>query len=252
MCSEKGAIADNFKAISNFIIEADKKEIDIIGLPEASITGYHDPTRYPQAIIDTDGPEVDALLRLTRGKKPTVLVGLIEKNPAGKPFLTQIVVRDGEITGIYRKRRIGGPPEKYWFSRGRETTAFKYNTIKYGITICGDLVGENIFAEYARQGAQIVFELAAPGLYGEQATRDWRAGYRWWEGVCLRRFTKYAEKYGIWIAMATQAGCTIDEDFPGGGYVFAPDGVRAYATKDWNTCEVYLEIDMKSGSVKEI
>ncbi len=252
MRSEKGAIPENLQAISGFINEVDKKRVEIIGLPEACITGYHDPTRYPQAVISTDGPEVDALLSMTKGRMPTVLAGFIEKNPTGKPFITHIVVQDGKVTGRYRKRRLGGPPDTIWFSRGRKTEAFNNNDLKYGITICGDIVGENIFAEYAWQGAQIVFELAAPGLYGEQSTRNWQSGYEWWEGVCRKRLGKYAKNYGIWIVVATQAGRTIDEDFPGGGYVFAPDGTRVFTTKDWNPCEVYLEVDLKSGVVKEI
>jgi len=252
MRCEKGAIADNLKTIADYISEADKKGVEILGLPEASITGYHNPLKYPQAVISTDGPEINALLSMTKWHKPTILAGLIEKNPAGNPFLTQIVVQDGKITGLYRKRRLGGPPDTDWFSRGRKTIAFLYKDLKYGITICADITGENIFAEYARQGAQIVFELAAPGLYGEQSTRNWESGYKWWEGVCRKRFEKYSKKYGIWIAVATQAGRTIDEDFPGGGYVFAPDGQRVYATKDWNHCEIYLEIDLISGAVKEI
>lgn len=252
MRSEKGAIDDNIKAIAGFIKEADKREIDILALPEACITGYNDPAKYPQAIISTDGPEVAALRRMTKEKKSTILAGLIEKNPAGNPFLTHIVVRDGKITGIYRKRRLGGKPDTERFSRGRETFAFPYQALKYGITICADIAGENIFAEYARQGAQIIFELAAPGLYGEQGTRDWQKGYKWWERVCLRRLGKYAQRYGIWIAVATQAGRTIDEDFPGGGYLFNPSGQRVYATKDWSPGEVYLEINLKKGVVKEL
>jgi predicted amidohydrolase len=252
MRAEKGAVTENLKDISGFISEAEKRGIDIVGLPEASITGYINPTRYPHAIIAIDGQEVDNLLRMSRGRKTTVLAGLIENNPAGKPFITHIAFRDGKIIGTYRKRRLGGPPDTEWFSRGRKTTAFKFKDLKYGIAICADIDGENIFAEYVRQGAQIVFELAAPGLYGEQSTRDWQKGFKWWERVCLRRLGKYAKKYGIWIAVATQAGRTSDEDFPGGGYVFNPDGQRVYATKDWNPCEVYLEIDLEGGVVSEI
>jgi predicted amidohydrolase len=252
MRSEKGVIDYNLKAISGYIKEADKRGVDILGLPEASITGYINPLKYPQAVINTDGPEVDTLLRMTRGLNPVVLAGLIEKNPAGKPFISHIVVHDGKVTGLYRKRRLGGSPDTEWFSRGRETTAFNFKELKYGITICADIGGENIFAEYTRQGAQIIFELAAPGLYGEQSARDWQRGYKWWERVCRRHFEKLTKKYGIWIAVATQAGRTKDEDFPGGGYVFNPDGQRVYATKDWSPCEVYLEIDFKSGAIKEI
>ncbi len=255
MLSEKGAVAGNLKAISGFIEKADKKGIDILGLPEASITGYNNPLKFPQAVISTDGPEIDALCRLTIGRKPTVLAGLIEQNPGGKPFLTQVVIRDGKMGGFYRKNIIkdGTETEKaVWFSPGEEIKVFHYQDLKYGIAICADIDGENIFEEYARQGVQIVFELAAPGLYGEQATRNWESGYKWWEGVCLKRFEKYAAKYGIWIAVATAAGRTIDEDFPGGGYLFAPDGTRVYATKDGKPCEVYLEIDLDKGTIKDI
>jgi hypothetical protein len=64
----------------------------------------------------------------------------------------------------------------------------------------------------------VVFEVAAPGLYGEQATRDWRSGYEWWRGECHEYLSAYARDYGLWIAVATQAGRTVDEDFPGGEY----------------------------------
>jgi len=251
MRCEKGAIDDNLKAISGFITEADKKGVDIIGLPEASITGYHNPTKYPQAVISTDGPEVDTLLRMTRGRKPTVLAGLIEKNPGGKPYITQAVIRDGKLAGYYRKQ-TNKDEDAEWFASGNTIKVFTHDNLSFGIAICADIGKEEIFAEYARQGAQIIFELAAPGLYGEQATRNWRAGFEWWEGECRKQLEGYSKKYGIWIAVATQAGRTIDEDFPGGGYVFAPDGRRVYATTDWNPGAVHLELDLKRQRINEI
>jgi len=251
MLSEKGAIGANLKVTARFINEADKRGIDILALPEGSITGYNNPLRYPQATITTDGPEVTSFLHLTKGRKPTVLAGIIEKNPAGKPFITQIVAHDGKMTGLYRKQMIIDD-DLDWFSPAQGTNVFQYNNLKYGITICSDMVGEDIFKEYARQGAEIVFELAAPGLLGEQSTRNWKSGYEWFEGGCQKYFGQYAQKYGIWIAVATAAGRTVDEDFPGGGYVFAPDGQRVFATKDWQPGEVYLEIDFDNRCVTEI
>jgi predicted amidohydrolase len=252
MRCEKGGIDENLESLAEYVAEAERKGIDIVGFPEACITGYINPLKYPQAVISTDGAEVDALLRMTRGRKPTVLAGLIENNSAGKPFITQVIVSDGKATGLYRKRIIGDAPDADWFSPGNEVKVFKYGNVKYGMAICADIGGEDIFAEYARQGAQIIFELAAPGLLGEQATRDWRAGYEWWEEECRKHLEGYAKKYGIWIAVATQAGRTIDEDFPGGGYVFAPDGTRVYATKDWSPGAVYLEIDLERNIIKEL
>jgi predicted amidohydrolase len=252
MLSEKGAVAENLHSISRVVKEADGKDIDILALPEAAVTGYNDPAKFPKAILKTDGPEINSLLKMTLGRKPVALAGLIEHNPEGNPFLSHIAMQDGKITGLYRKRRLGGPPDTLRFSRGRTNTVLTCNGIKYGMTICADIMGENIFRDYAREGAQIVFEMAAPGLNGEQATRNWESGYKWWEGVCRKRFTKYAKEYGLWIAVATAAGRTSDEDFPGGAYVFNPKGERVYATKDWKPGEVYLEIDFQTGVVREV
>ncbi|MFW9969687.1 MAG: hypothetical protein ACFFDF_05760, partial [Candidatus Odinarchaeota archaeon] len=73
-----------------------------------------------------------------------------------------------------------------------------------------------------------------------------------WEGECLKYLSGYARKYGIWIAVATQAGRTVDEDFPGGGYVFAPDGNRVYATPDWLPGSAYIELDLKAYRITEL
>jgi len=71
-----------------------------------SLSGYADSHRYPEAVLRVDGPEVGQLLRLTKPYSTTVIVGLIEENPAGKPFITQIVVRRGVLEGHYRKVRV--------------------------------------------------------------------------------------------------------------------------------------------------
>jgi len=97
-----------------------------------------------------------------------------------------------------------------------------------------------------------VFELAAPGLFGDQATRNWQSGYAWWEGECREKLGRYARTYGLWIAVATQAGRTIDEDFPGGGYLFAPGGERVFATKDGAPGAVYLEINPEKNTWREL
>jgi len=243
MRCEKGAIKENLRDIADYIVEADMKGVDIIGFPEMSITGYADPAKYPEAVIRLDGPEIDSLLKKTRNRKITVLAGLIEENPTGKPFITQAIIHDGKILGYYRKMTIKDE-EDDWFSPGKTISTFSHDHLTFGIAICADIDNEEVFATCARQGARIVFELAAPGLYGEQSTRDWQSGFKWWEGECEKYLKVYSRKYNIWIAVATQTGRTIDEDFPGGGYVFAPDGQRVYTTPDWSAGALYLTLDL--------
>ena len=251
MLCEKAAIAENLESTAHYLNEAIAHGLDIVCFPEMSITGYADPTKYPEAIIRLDGPEVGQLLEMTRGKSTTVLAGLIEENPDCKPFITQVVARDGELLGFYRKKRIVDE-ELDWFSPGKLIPIFKHESLPFGIAICADIGSPEVFAECAHQGAKIVFEAAAPGLHGEQTTRDWRAGFEWWEGECQKYLSRYAQKYGIWVAVATQAGRTVDEDFPGGGYVFAPDGRRLYATPDWSPGAVYLQIDFEECRVVKL
>lgn len=242
MCCEKGAIEQNLETMSYYLEEATAHDVEFIGFPEMSLTGYADPTQYPKAVISLDGPEVGQLLKLTERCPATVMAGLIEANPSGKPFITQIVVRRGELQGYYRKITIKDEEVK-WFSPGQDVPVFRSDGLTFGIAICADIGNEIVFAECARQGAKIVFELAAPGLYGEQVTRNWQSGYAWWEGECQKYLSRYAQEHAFWIGVATQAGRTVDEDFPGGCYVFAPTGERLYATADYMPGAVYLQLN---------
>lgn len=253
MRCEKAAITENLNIISEYIAEADERGVDILAFPEASLTGYIDidPSKYPGVIIRLDGTEIDAVRRMTERRHMTVLVGFIEENPGGKPFLTQVAIHNGQITGCHRKMTIV-EDDIEWFTPGGSASVLKHDDLCFGMAICSDIDNEEVFAEHARQGAKIVFLLAAPGLYGEQATRNWRAGFEWWEGVCQKHLPGYAQKYGIWIAVATQAGRTVNEDFPGGGYVFAPDGHRVYATPDWSPGALYLTLDLSTYQIEEL
>jgi predicted amidohydrolase len=251
MRCEKAAISENLESISSYLAEAVARRIDILGFPEMSITGYADPTQYPQAVLRLDGPEVAQFLECTKGAPVTVLAGLIEENPQGKPFITQITARDGRLLGYYRKINIKGE-EAVWFSPGVSPRVFEHAGLTYGLAVCADIGFEPVFYACARKGARIVFELAAPGLYGDQATRNWQSGYNWWKGECQKILSRYAEKYKLWIAVATQAGRTIDEDFPGGGYIFSPDGRCLYATPNWSPGAVFLELDLDLSTAVEI
>jgi predicted amidohydrolase len=250
MHCEKGAVAENLEKTARCLEEATARDVDIVGFPEASITGYVNPDRYPDTVLQLDGPEIVQVVEITRGHSLTVLAGLVEENPAGKPFITQIVVRDGQLLGHYRKKR-NVEEDAEWYAVGDMVPpVFTHDDLTFGISICADMGDEEVFAACARQGAQIVFELAAPGLYGEQATRNWRSGFEWWEGECQKYLERYTQTHGIWAAVATQAGRTVDEDFPGGGYIFAPDGQRSYATPDWSAGAVYLELEMDTRRIR--
>jgi predicted amidohydrolase len=243
MRCEKGAIAENLAATERAIEEATAQGAHLLCCPEASLTGYVDPERYPDVALALDGPEVAALLALTHGRALTVLAGLVEVNPEGPPFLTQIAARGGVLLGHYRKRTIP-PDEAHLFTPGTAPVTIALPEATIGLAICADIENPAVFADCARAGAQLVCECAAPGLYGEQATRDWRSGYAWWRGMCFEHLVRAARENQVHIAVATQAGRTVDEDFPGGGYVFATDGQCLAETCDWSAGLLYASISL--------
>ena len=101
---------------------------------------------------------------------------------------------------------------------------------------------------YAQNGAKVVLLASAPGLYGSQDARDWETGHTWWRDKCRTQLGEYARKYGLHIAVATQAGRTVDEDFPGGGYLFDDQGRMVAESEDWAEGMLVVDIRVSGGS----
>jgi predicted amidohydrolase len=241
----KGQIQENLTETARYIREAVAQMADLICFPEMSITGYIDPTRHPDAVVALKSDVVEQFCALTRGTRLTAMAGIVETNPGGKPFITQIVAREGELQGYYRKIHVA-EDEEGWFAPGDAMPLFKHNGTPIGVAICADVGHGDLFAAYAEQGAVIVFVAAAPGLYGSQETRDWQSGFNWWRDECQRNLSTFARAGNMHIAVATQAGRTADEDFPGGGYVFGPAGTCLAATPNWSEGVLYAELDMET------
>jgi predicted amidohydrolase len=244
MRCEKGDIAGNLERVEAEMSAADGRGVEIIAFPEMSITGYIDPTRWPDAVLDLDSAPVREFVAMTEGRALTAIAGIVERNPDGKPFITQIVASDGRLIGRYRKITIVDE-EAEWFSPGDAVPVFEHRGVPFGISICADIDNHAVFEACVTQGARFVLELAAPGLYGEQETRDWQEGFDWWRRECADQLGGYAREHQIHIAVATQAGRTVDEDFPGGGYLFGPDGATLAATVDWS--EGVLDVEIPVG-----
>jgi len=243
MRCEKGAIEENLASTRAYLEAGTRQGADIMCFPEMSITGYSNPFSNPEVILHLDGPEVARFVNMTKDVHITAIAGIIEGNPHGKPFITQIVAYAGKLLGIYRKQTIA-EDEVNWFAPGTASTVSQHPKVRFGLSICADIETPEIFAVQARLGAQIIFEAAAPGLYGSQATRNWLSGYQWWQNNCRQKLGRYALENSITIAVATQAGRTKDEDFPGGGYVFGRDGACLASTSDWSEGILYVELPL--------
>lgn len=247
MRCEKGEAAANLAAIESYLDEAAGCSADVVCFPEASLTGYVNERQHPGSAVRVDGPEVARLLSITRAYPALVaIVGIVEANPAGPSYLTQLAARDGRLLAVYRKRTIPDD-ETDLYTSGTKPVTFMVGDVRCGLAICADIESPAVFADCAAAGAQVVFECAAPGLYGAQETRDWASGYDWWRGECHTKLGRYACEQGIYVAVATQAGRTRDEDFPGGGYLFGADGACLAESGDWREGTIDVTIPIAEG-----
>ncbi len=162
MLCEKGEIDRNLADTRAAIDRAAEREISIVVFPEMSITGYIDPSKWPDAVLDINSEAVTEFIAMTDGRVLTAVAGIVERNPDGKPFITQIVARRGQLIGAYRKMTVI-EDEADWFSAGTDIPTFMHSDTRFGISICADIDNPTIFTTCAEQGAQLMLECAAPG-----------------------------------------------------------------------------------------
>ena len=228
MRCEKGDWPGNLARAEEYMARARSEGCEIIVLPEMGLSGYCDPARFPEAIQPLASPWVRQFVDLTAKHGIIASGGFIERNPEGKPFITQVLAQDGRIVGIYRKIHVVDE-EAEWFSPGTESPVFDvqlpHGKMKCALAVCADSDRPDLFSIYADRGARLVLHSSAPGLYGRRTNdASWQAGYDWYESYVLERLPIYARENELFIVVATQTGATIDEDFPGASFVFGPDG----------------------------
>ena len=68
---------------------------------------------------------------------------------------------------------------------------------------------------------------------GARREDEWRAGWEWWLSAGLADAQRHARERRLWIAIATQAGSTVDEDFPGLAALVDPRGEVVAQLADW-------------------
>jgi 8-oxo-dGTP pyrophosphatase MutT (NUDIX family) len=91
----------------------------------------------------------------------------------------------------------------------------------------------------------VLFFCSAPGLHGRRTDeRGWRDGHDWWLASGLGDAAGHARRLGVPVAMATQAGATEDEDFPGLAALVTPSGEVA-RLPDWRPGSLVVEVPVE-------
>jgi predicted amidohydrolase len=212
----------------------------LVVFPEMSLSGSVDPEQYPERALALGHPIVGLLVEATRGG-PAALFGIAEAAADGLFLITQLLASDGELRGAYRKRHLGEGEEA--FSIGVSRAVFDFNDGPIGVAICAESGVDEAFDDAADAGANVSFLCSAPGLHGRRFDDAARAeGFAWWLDKGLGDAQRHARRRGLWIAMSTQAGATVDEDFPGLAALVNPAGEVVARLPDWSEGELVVEV----------
>ncbi|HEX9991020.1 MAG TPA: carbon-nitrogen hydrolase family protein [Chloroflexia bacterium] len=228
MRCEKGDWQGNLVRASEYMACASTEGCHIVIFPEMGLSGYCEPSKFPHAAQPLDSIWVKRFVDMAAQHGIAASGGFIEANPAGKPFITQILAQDGRVAAAYRKIHVVDE-EAELFSPGGGVAIFNlrlpHGDLPCGLAVCADSDRPDLFAEMARKGARIIFHSSAPGLYVRRTDEgSWREGFEWYQSYLAERLPAWARDNRLFIAVATQTGATIDEDFPGGSFIFGPDG----------------------------
>lgn len=238
---EKGDVGGNLAAHLREVAEAASGGCQLVLFPEMSLTGSADPVAAPDHLIALDHPAVGRLAEASRDLGVGVCFGIAERAGDGSPYITQVFAAAGQVAGVQRKRHLGEGEEPYTPAAG--SVVFEHAGARFGVAICAESGFDAPFDDAAAAGARLVLFPAAPGLHGRRTGEaSWRRGFTWWENTSLGDARRHARRLGIWIALAGQAGTTVDEDFPGLAALVGPHGAVTARLPDWQPGTLTVEI----------
>ena len=237
---EKGDLSGNVARHISLMRDAHRSGCELAIFPEFSLTGSVDPLAHPEHAVTFEHAAVRELVDATAAVGVGVVFGFAEQRE-GTFFITQAYALGGELLGVQRKRHLGEGEEAY--TAASDTAVFELGAARFGSIICAESGVDFTWDATATAGAQLVFLTSAPGLHGRRTSEaEWRSGFEWWESCGLSDARRHAARHGVWVAMATQAGSTVDEDFPGIAALIDPDGAVVHRLPDWRPGRLIVDV----------
>ena len=237
--AQKGDLDGNLARHRAVLEQARAQGCQLAVFPELSLTGSVDARARPERALPVESEPVRALLAATSRTGVAALFGIAERDRRAF-HITQLYGHDGRLGGVYRKRHLGEGEEGY--RPGRDPGVFQLGAARFGVTLCAEGEVDFPWDDAVAGGASVVCFCSAPGLHGRRTDeRAWRDGHAWWLSSGLGDALRHARRLGVPVAMATQAGSTEDEDFPGLAALVSPAGEVA-RLPDWRAGSLVAEV----------
>ncbi len=201
---------ENIARAVHLAAEAAKGGAKVICLPELFGSRYfcqREDARSFDLAERIPGPSTEALSKVARERRVTVIVPVFERRAAGLFHNSCAVIGpDGEIVGVYRKMHIPDDPgyyEKYYFTPGDlGYRSFPTPFGRVGTLICWDQWYPEAARLSALDGASVLFYPSAIGWHpSEKAERGEEQRDAW---ITVQR--GHAISNGVYVAAVNRAG----------------------------------------------
>ena len=222
-----GDISGNLKKMCAQIKKAKSGKADIVQFAECSLTGYGgidiektEKEHYPQLL--ELGKAIKELQAIAKEFSIYIIIGThyYVKNKSRPMNSLLIINSEGGIEARYDKRILPGVPGKnatqdqLHYSSGQKPVTFDIKGIKCGLLICHEWRYPELYREYKKLGAEIIFHSWYEGNYNEN---------EYLSNGCeliVNSVRGYAANNYLWISGSNI--CNKQCAFP--GFIVQPDG----------------------------
>ena len=217
-------IGSNLKSILKHIKTAKKEGADIAHFPECSLSGYAGQ-EFPRIDPLSANELKHALERICKLAGKLGIWAIIGSHhfcdKMSRPYNSLFLINNkGELIDRYDKRLLFGQPGKYenmHYTPGSKSLVFKLNGIACGLLICHEWRYPELYREYYRLKARLLFQSWYDGNLS--ARRYFREGKELGELITGTVRGNAANNY-MWISASNNSNR--ESSFP--SFVVQPDG----------------------------
>ena len=225
----------NLQRAVSFVEQAAKLGAKVVCLPELFRSQYF-CQKEDAALFDlaesVPGPSTDALGKIAREKKVTIIAPVFERRTAGLYHNSAAIIdAEGNISGIYRKMHIPDDPayyEKFYFTPGDlGFRVFDTDVGKIGTLICWDQWYPEGARLTALRGASALFYPTAIGWHPHEKEAHGAAQREAWQTIQR----SHAIANGVYVSAVNRVGHEKPSDgepgieFWGSSFLCDPFGV---------------------------
>lgn len=220
-----GAVHANLEDHLERAMAAVSEGVDLLVLPELSLTGYFLKDQVPEVALALDAPELARLAEATTGGLALV-AGFVERAPDGRCYNAVGWFENGRLAHVHRKVQLvhyGMFDEGRDFAPGDRYEAIETANAMAGLLVCEDAWHADGALLYMLDGVElIVVPSASPARGVKKGTERGLASAAAWD----RLLSTCAMTTTCFVLYANRVGWEDGIGFSGSTAVYGPDGER--------------------------